>query len=299
MRGSGIYHDAVPRPSATGLLVPSGAGRVPNIVKRMSIRSNPAVQLLAIGAAAAALIGATPVAAQETTLGQALDETSGSASDGAVAQAQINGMSDETAELLAEYRHKTQEFARLDAYNRHLEALVADQQAKLTRMDGEMVDALKVQRAIIPLMVSMIENLAAFVAADMPILGEERRERLQRLRANMSDADVTTAEKYRQIMEAYKVEMDIGRKIGTYSGTVARDGRTRAVNFLYVGRIVLAYQSEDRTVTAFWNRNAGQAGWENLPDEYRNHIDNAMRIANKQAAPDLMKLPIAAPEAAR
>ncbi len=237
--------------------------------------------------------------AQEGVLREALQETADSARDGAEAQAQIDAMSDDTADLLADYRDKSQELTRLDAYNRHLEALLADQEARLAQMDGEMAGALEVRQAIVPLMDSMIDNLAAFIAADMPILLEERTRRLQRLRDHMGDAGITTAEKYRQIMEAYRIEMDIGRKIGTYAGTVTRDGRTQAVNFLYVGRVVLAYQSEDRSVTAFWNRAGDPPGWEDLPDAYRSHVDSAMRIANKQSAPDLIKLPVAAPEAGR
>ncbi len=238
-------------------------------------------------------------AAQQDTLDEALDEASGSARDGALAQAQIDRVADETTELVTEYRLRSQELKRLDDYNRHLEALVADQERRLAEMDDELAGALVVQQEIVPLMYAMLDNLAAFVAADMPILREERSARVGRLRDLMSDSDVTTAEKYRLIMEAYQIELDIGRKVGTYTGTIERDGQTQSVNFLYVGRVLLAYQTEDRSQTAFWNVNASPPGWERLTDDYRVHVDNAMRIANRQAAGDLLRLPVPAPEAAR
>lgn len=250
-------------------------------------------------AAATLSAAAGSALAQESTLRQALTESSGSAKDGARVQAQIDNMADETTELLAEYRLKAQELDRLESYNRHLQNLVNDQNQKLAQMDGEIEGALIVQQEIIPLMNSMIDNLDGFVKADMPIRLDRRSEKVNQLRDLMPDSDVTTAEKYRQIMEAYKTEMDIGRKIESYAGEVTIDGQPQAVNFLAVGRIVLAYQSEDRTVTAYWNKTASPPGWEPLPTEYRGAIDSAMRIANKQSAPNLMILPVQAPESAQ
>lgn len=245
------------------------------------------------------LAAALPALAQEGTLRQALSESTGGAKDGARVQAQIDNMADETTELLAEYRLKAQELDRLNAYNTHLQNLVNDQTNKLNGMEEQLAGALIVQQEIIPLMNSMIDNLDAFVNADMPIRADQRRQTVATLRALMPDSDVTTAEKYRQIMEAYKNEMDTGRKIEAYNGEVTIDGQPQAVNFLAIGRIVLAYQSEDRTVTKFWNKTANPPGWEDLPGEYRTLIDNAMRIANKQSAPNLMMLPVAAPESAQ
>ncbi|MFK8015960.1 MAG: DUF3450 domain-containing protein [Gammaproteobacteria bacterium] len=250
-------------------------------------------------AAATLSAAAGSALAQESTLRQALTESSGSAKDGARVQAQIDNMADETTELLAEYRLKAQELDRLESYNRHLQNLVNDQNQKLAQMDGEIEGALIVQQEIIPLMNSMIDNLDGFVKADMPIRLDRRSEKVNQLRDLMPDSDVTTAEKYRQIMEAYKTEMDIGRKIESYAGEVTIDGQPQAVNFLAVGRIVLAYQSEDRTGTAYWNKTASPPGWEPLPTEYRGAIDSAMRIANKQSAPNLMILPVQAPESAQ
>ena len=263
------------------------------------MRSSLLTRWMALLASATIVAAAGSALAQESTLRLALSESTGGAKDGARVQAQIDNMADETTELLAEYRLKAQELDRLESYNRHLQNLVNDQNQKLSQMDGELEGALIVQQEIIPLMNSMIDNLDLFVQADMPIRLESRTEGVAKLRDMMPNSDVTTAEKYRQIMEAYKTEMDIGRKIESYSGEVSIDGQPQVVNFLAVGRIVLAYQSEDRSVTAFWNKSASPPGWEPLPNEYRGSIDSAMRIANKQSAPNLMILPVSAPENAQ
>lgn len=208
-------------------------------------------------------------------------------------------MADETAELLGEYRLGTQTLDRLQVYNKHLQELVDDQERVISGMDTQLADALVVQQEIVPLMNDMLDKLERFIELDMPILASERRGTITKLRSLMPDSGVTTAEKYRQIMEAYKSEMDIGSKISTYSDWLETGGQRRKVNFIHVGRILLAYQTEDLTETGFWDRTANPPGWAVLPDEYRSHIDQAMRIANKQAAPNLLKVPVPAPEEAR
>ena len=204
---------------------------------------------------------------------------------------------DASAALRAEYRLKAQELDRLRVYNTHLAALVEDQRDKLAGVDAERERARRVGQEIVPLMTRMLDNLERFVAADLPIMPEQRRARLAALRAMMSDAGIANAEKYRRIVAAYQAEMDIGRKPGTYRGDLERDGTTQIVNFFHLGRVLLAWQSEDRSVTAFWNPAADPPGWQDLPDEYRSHIDTAMRVADRQAAPVLLRLPVPAPVA--
>ncbi len=109
------------------------------------------------------------------------------------------------------------------------------------------------------------------------------------LRELMGRADVTNAEKYRRILEAYQIENDYGRTIEAYRGTLA-DGRT--VDFLRVGRIALIYQTLDADEAAVWDQAARQ--WVALDSSYRTAIKQGLRIARKQAAPDMIRLPLPA-----
>jgi hypothetical protein len=144
----------------------------------------------------------------------------------------------------------------------------------------------------------MIDGLESFVALDKPFHLGERRDRIAFLRRNLDRSDILLAEKYRQVMEAYRIEIEYGRKIDTYKDTIAIDGAEREVDVLRVGRIALLYQTPDQQAAGFWNPTQG--GWEPLEDnEYRSAIREGMRMANKQASIDLLTLPIAAPEATR
>jgi hypothetical protein len=132
----------------------------------------------------------------------------------------------------------------------------------------------------------------------MPFVLGERKERIDRLRDNMDRADVTISEKYRQIMDAYQIEANFGRDVEAYTGPLQLgDGPERQVDFLRVGRMLLAYQTADGSETGFWNKISRE--WETLDDEYRRSINDGLRIARKQAAPQMLKLPIPAAEGAQ
>jgi hypothetical protein len=110
----------------------------------------------------------------------------------------------------------------------------------------------------------------------------------------MTRADVTVAEKYRRIMEAYMVELEYGRTIEAYESDVEENAKTRSVNFLRVGRIFLAYQTPDKSEMGVWNNVTRQ--WDALDSDYRASISKGLRIANRQAAPDLLRLPLSSAE---
>jgi hypothetical protein len=138
-------------------------------------------------------------------------------------------------------------------------------------------------------MFEMIDDLAHFIELDMPFQLQERRGRVELLRDLMGRADVTVSEKYRQIMNAYQIEADFSRDTEAYDGRLGE----RRVDFLRVGRVLLAYQTPDRAETGFWNKNTRE--WE-VANEYRNDVIEGLRIARMQAAPNLLRLPLPAPE---
>lgn len=212
----------------------------------------------------------------------------------AEAQALIDRLSDDTDALAAEYRKTLQETQSLRVYNRQLEELLASQDKEIGSLERQIGDVDVVQRQITPLMLRMIDTLDQFVRLDVPFLPDERAQRVAGLREMMARADVTLSEKYRRLMEAYQVENEYGRTIEAYRGTLAADGEQRTVDFLRVGRIGLLYQTLDAQETGFWNAQARR--WEALSDDYRSSVKQGLQIARKQVAPDLIRIPVAAPE---
>lgn len=118
--------------------------------------------------------------------------------------------------------------------------------------------------------------------------------RVSALHEIMERADVTDAERYRRIMEAYQIETDFGRSIEAYRADLELGGVTRSVDFLRFGRISLLYQTQDGSETGVWDEDAEQ--WVVLPNDYRTPVRQGLRIARKQVAPDMLQLPIPAAE---
>ena len=252
---------------------------------------------VAIGICGAAVAGAQEAAAPppdgRKELEKVVETRSGGNVEAAAVQAGIDVISDETDELVAQYRTALKQIDAIDLYNRQMRDLIGAQEAELSSLSDQLSRVDEVGRHVTPLMIRMIDALKAFVKLDVPFLLEERTERVAELRRIMGRADVTTPEKFRQIMEAYQIENEYGRTIEAYRDTLEIEGSETTVDFLRFGRIALVYQSLDQSETGAWDQKT--RSWLPIDSSYRTAIRDGLRIARKQAAPDLIRLPLPAP----
>ena len=234
----------------------------------------------------------------EIVAGQAVDQIV-AAEERRIQQAQasqdvIDGIVGETRDTVEEYRAVMKEVDGLIVYNTLLDRQIADQEQELSNLATSIDSVTEIERQILPLLTRMIDGLDRFVALDVPFLAEERRERVVGLRDLLGRADVTAAEKFRVVMEAWQIENDYGRTIFAYTGELEIGGTNREVDFLQVGRVSLVYQTPDGVNSGVWDQSNRQ--WVVLGNEYRNSIRQGLRLARNQISPDLLLLPIAAPE---
>ena len=214
----------------------------------------------------------------------------------AQSQERIDTLSMKNDEATAVYRSTLQRIDALRTYNRQLSLLIASQDAEMEVLRQEIDDVELVARDVTPLMLGMIDALGNFVELDVPFLADEREKRLAGLREIMLRADVTDAERYRRIVEAYQIENEYGRTIEAYQGELELNGQTREVEFLRVGRLAFLYQTLDAAETGVWDH--ADQSWTDAADS-RSDVRKGIRIARKQAAPDLLRLPVPAAEAVK
>lgn len=244
---------------------------------------------------AGCVLGVSPLHAQETiNQSQSVQETIDQA--GREAQDQINSLSDKARAMLDEYRRAKDQTASLTVYNEQLAKQVGSQNEELASIEEQLADIDETKRAFVPFMVRAIDTLDTFVARDVPFLKDKREQRVAELRDLMTRADVTTAEQFRQIMSAYQTEIDYGRNIGTYEGELMLDGEPRTVQFLRVGRVALLYQTLDRRQTGHWH--SASQSWKDASD-YRRAVEHGINVASEQAPPDLLHVPLSAPQTTR
>lgn len=213
-------------------------------------------------------------------------------------QKRIDGVSDQTTSLLQKYQTELKLIDDLKVYNAKLDIQIAHQEKNLVSLNKSIHEVTEIQRRILPLADRMLEGLEEFVALDMPFLRDERDRRLNQVRGNLDRSDLTVAEKFRQVLEAYKIENQYGRKVESYLDSVTVNGSERDVEILRVGRIALLYQTTDQEITGAWDADRRQ--WVELDSgDYRSSVRQGLRMAKKQASIDIMELPISAPEVAK
>ncbi|NNC55227.1 MAG: DUF3450 family protein [Pseudomonadales bacterium] len=115
----------------------------------------------------------------------------------------------------------------------------------------------------------------------------------------MSKSNQSVAENFRQVLEAYKIENEYGRKLEAYEASIDfnGDGNERQVDVFRVGRIALVARSLDGADVWRWDND--NRVWESLDaNAWSAQINTGIRIARNQAVKDILQLPIAAPEKA-
>ena len=208
-------------------------------------------------------------------------------------QERINEQVDGTRTLTDQYRAINKEIDGLKVYNRLMTAQVQGQEATLEDIKISMDQVDVINRQIFPLMERMIDGLDQSIALDIPFLKEERVNRIDGLKALMSRSDVSVAEKFRKVMEAYQIELDYGSSAEFYKQSLdlGSDYGVRDYNMLRVGRIGLYFQSDDSSITGIWD--VDQNAWV-VDDEYRSEIRKGLRMARQLIAPELLLIPVQA-----
>ncbi|MBT8102223.1 MAG: DUF3450 domain-containing protein [Gammaproteobacteria bacterium] len=209
-------------------------------------------------------------------------------------QERINKIVEGTRSLEDQYRAINKEIDGLKVYNRLMRAQVEGQSAVLEDIGLSMDQVDVINRQIFPLMERMIDGIDQSVKLDIPFLMDERNERIAALKEIMERSDVSVAEKFRKVMEAYQIENDYGTTIENYTQSLTIDGSTRSFNMLRIGRIGLYFQSDDTKITGRWDNEA--RNWV-IDDSARNEVRKGLRVARQLIAPELIIVPVPAAEA--
>lgn len=236
------------------------------------------------------------VATQANTLEAILNVGEEKTAAAKQSQAKIDRLAEEARDLLSDYKTVMKQVDGLKVYNARLQRQITNQERRIADIDESISEVTVIQRQMMPLVIRMIDGLEQFIQLDVPFELDERMARLEFLRDNVDRSDMTVAEKFRQVLEAYNIELQYGRGVETYSDTIEINGVVRDVDFLRVGRVSLVYQTTDGEECGVWN--SSTQSWDPLPSgDYATAIRKGVRIAKKQATIELLNMPVAAPEA--
>ncbi|MCH9827902.1 MAG: DUF3450 domain-containing protein [Gammaproteobacteria bacterium] len=202
-------------------------------------------------------------------------------------ESRVAKLGDETNAMLAEYRQAVAELQSLKVYHDQLELQVESQRHEIGDINKQLDEIETTSREVLPLMQKMVSTLEQFVKFDVPFLPEERTKRITDLKALMARADVSISEKYRRILEAYQIEAEYGRTLEAYEGQIGK----KTVEFLRAGRVAVLYQTLDGRESGYWDATADD--WV-VDNSYRGAMEEGLKVAKKQSAPDFVEIAVPA-----
>ena len=205
-------------------------------------------------------------------------------------QNKIDELDIESKKIYFDYKDTLNEFNSLKNYDDQLSQIINAQILEIASIDDQLDSLDSINIDILPLLKRMVDSLNKFISLDIPFLIDERQSRLNDLDKLIIRADVTTAEKFRNIFEAYQLEANFGKTIESYQGFLNIEGNQRAVDYFRLGRLGLYYRTPNGRETGFWNTNTKK--WVHKGSSLDDEIKSALDIANRQAPPNFIKLPV-------
>ena len=223
-----------------------------------------------------------------------VDETLNSQVDanipGVVSQKEIDNLDEQAKKLYYEFKDTVSEYEGLRRYDDQLEKIVFSQEEEINSILKQIDSLDNVNKEILPFLKETIDSLRKFVNLDIPFLKESRLARLDNLDSIILKSNVTTAEKFRKVFEAYQVETAFGNTIETYPGFIELEGQTITVDYFRMGRLGWYYRSANGKESGYWNK--FEDSWVHTNGKLNDEIKLALDIANRQTPPNFITLPV-------
>jgi hypothetical protein len=206
-------------------------------------------------------------------------------------QREISAWEEERRELL-ETRHELEQRLELLRFRcRKHEGYIARRRQAVAELEAGIAAQRRIADELEPLLDDTLAQTRRFAAADLPFLIAERENRFLQIAELLDRYDASLAEKLRRVLEMLHIEARYGQGVEAYDARLPVGGGEAAVKVLRVGRVGLYYLTLDGTAAGWYNPET--ATWEPLAGGSRDAVREALRMAMKQRAVDLVTLPVA------
>ena len=119
---------------------------------------------------------------------------------GADSQKRIDSIADKIDKIDRSFGQESKAVESLKDYNDRMRRTVEAQRLAMQKLERSIEDASLIERQILPLMLTMIDGLERFIQADLPFKQQERQDRVVRIKSYLSNANVSAAERFRQVL---------------------------------------------------------------------------------------------------
>ncbi len=237
-------------------------------------------------ASAAGLLFAAPAHAQ---LESALQAAKSSTVASAASQQRVEESDDSADQAAREFRAVLQQKDNIALFVAQQDIYLQSQTSEIESLRRQLGTVEQIKQGMSPMMLRMAAKLEDTVKADLPFNLAERLARVEDVKRVLSDPDVSPAEQYRRVLNAYKIEVSYGQGIDSYEGAhPTRPGNV--VNFIRFGRTSLVYVTKDESEIAKYNLDTKD--WQVLGGADALAMRQAIRIAKGEAAPGIVYAPV-------
>ena len=248
------------------------------------LKSSIAKRLLLAGIAG--VLFASPASAQ---LESALSAATASTSASAASQQRVERLDDEADTAIREYRAVLQQKDNIQLFVAQQDIFLQSQKSEIASLRRQLGTVEQIKQGMSPMMLKMAIAIEDEIRNDLPFNIDERLARVDRVKAVLANPDVSPAEQYRQVLNAFKIEVSFGQGIDSYEGAhPTRPGNV--VNFLRFGRTSLVYMTKDETEVARYNTES--KSWETLSGADALEMRQAIRVSRGEAAPAIVYAPV-------
>ncbi|MBI9090090.1 MAG: DUF3450 domain-containing protein [Desulfobacterium sp.] len=200
------------------------------------------------------------------------------------------GWTDERAKMESRHTALQQESTRLETRLTRLERLLRLEQEQQEESLRKKAEADRIRNELSDYLESVLSALEAQAGKDLPFLTEERRARIDALKALLVDPAESSAEKFRRVFEALQIEAEYGNTIETVQENIDLDGKQTLVDLFRLGRASLFFLSLDKEKAGYFDRTAGM--WKTLPKSENDAMETAIAMARLERTVELVKLPL-------
>ena len=237
----------------------------------------------------AGLAGVVMTAPASAQLESALNTAKASTSASAASQQRVERLDDEADTAVREYRAVLQQKDNIALFVAQQDIFLQSQKSEISSLQRQLGTVEQIKQGMSPMMLKMAAEIEDAIKADLPFNLSERLARVDRMKNVLADPDVSPAEQYRQVLNAFKIEVSYGQGIDSYEGMhPTKPGNV--VNFLRFGRVALLYMTKDESEVGRYNLET--KSWDALSGADAIALRQAVRISKGEAAPNIVYAPV-------
>ena len=171
-----------------------------------------------------------------------------------------------------------------------LQLYITERQSKIAELKKGIAEQQVIARELEPFLDQTLARARTSYEQGLPFLSVERQQRFDELESFLSSYEASLAEKLRRVLEMLQIEAQYGHQVEAYERVLELSGVETTVNVLRLGSIGLYYLTLDGRNAGWYNPEKGK--WEILPGRFLEPIKEGLRMAMKQRAIDLVRLPV-------